>query len=79
MIRKFVNWYFSPSRKPIVEDVDVYTKLIELEEKYDALLFDVKRLEEENIETTNTLYELMNSIDAVDHRIDILNWRNDNV
>lgn len=72
MIRKFVNWYFSPSRKPIVEDVDVYTKLIELEKR-------VLKLEDENVETTNTLYELMNSIDAVDARIDILNWSNKNV
>lgn len=48
------------------------TKILELEEKYNALLLDVKRLEEENIETTNTLYELMNSIDAVEARIDIL-------
>lgn len=32
----------------------------------------IKKLEEENIETSNILYELMNSIDAVDHRIDIL-------
>ena len=36
----------------------------------------------ENIETTNTLYELMNSIDAVDARIDILTsekWKNKDV
>lgn len=43
-----------------------------LEDKYSALLKDVVRLEEENVETTNTLYELMCSIDAVDARIDIL-------
>ena len=30
------------------------------------------KLEEENVETTNTLYEIMNSVDAVDARIDIL-------
>lgn len=48
------------------------TKILELEQKYNSLLFDVRRLEEENIETTNTLYELMNSIDAVEARIDIL-------
>jgi len=72
MIQKFIKWFISPSKKPIVEDVDVYSKLIELEEKYNGLLLDVKRLEEENIETTNTLYELSNCIDAVDARIDIL-------
>ena len=63
---------FFSNRKPIVETNDVYDKLLELQEKYDALLLDVTRLEEENIETSNTLYELMNSIDAVDARIDIL-------
>lgn len=47
-------------------------RIEELEEKYLALLMDVKRLEEENIETTNVLYELSNSLDAVDARIDIL-------
>jgi hypothetical protein len=43
-----------------------------LEEKYRDALIDIKRLEEDNIETSNVLYELMNSIDAVDNRIDIL-------
>jgi hypothetical protein len=32
----------------------------------------IQKLEEENVETTNTLYELMNSIEAVDRRIDIV-------
>lgn len=72
MIRRFIEWYFSPSQKPIVETMNVYDKLVELEEKYEALLKDVVRLEEENIETSNCLYELGNSIDAVDSRIDIL-------
>ena len=72
MIKKFIEWYFSPTEKQIVETNNVYDKLIELEEKYNGLLLDVKRLEEENIETSNTLYEIMNSIDAVDARIDIL-------
>jgi hypothetical protein len=48
---------------------EVYERLADLEEKYNALLLDVKRLEEENIETTNELYRLENSLDA---RIDIL-------
>ena len=70
---KFIRWFISPSKKPIMcEDVDVYSKLIEMEEKYQGLLQDVKRLEEENIETTNVLYELGNSISAVDARIDIV-------
>ena len=38
----------------------------------------IKKLEEENVETTNLLYEVINSIEAVDHRIDILadDWGN---
>jgi hypothetical protein len=80
MIKRFIEWFFSPSQDSILcEDFDVYSKLMELEEKYHALLIDVKRLEEENIETTNTLYQISNSIDAVDCRIDILtleNWNN---
>lgn len=43
-----------------------------LEEKYMASLIDIRRLEEENVETSNTLYEIMNSVDAVDARIDIV-------
>jgi septal ring factor EnvC (AmiA/AmiB activator) len=54
------------------DTITLYDKVEELQEKYQALLVDVKRLEEENIETTNTLYEIMNSVEAVDARIDIL-------
>ena len=74
-MKKFIKWFISPSKKPIVETNDVYSKLVELEERIVAL-------EQENVETSNCLYELVNSIDAVDARIDILtleNWRNKNV
>jgi hypothetical protein len=43
----------------------LFNKLLLLEER-------VKKLEEENVETSNTLYQLMNSIEAVDRRIDIV-------
>lgn len=70
---KLIRWYFSNTNKPIVEDhLDFYQKFNELEEKYQSLLYDVKRLEEENIENTNLIYELSNSLEAVDARIDIL-------
>lgn len=70
---KFIKWFFTESKTPLIEEhVDVYETLIDLQEKYKGLLEDVKRLEEENIETTNVLYELINSLDAVDARIDIL-------
>lgn len=65
MIRKFLKWFITPSPKPIVEYVDVYSKLVELQER-------IESLEAENIETSNCLYELQNSIEAVDARIDIL-------
>ena len=35
MIRKFIKWFVSPNEKPITEDV--YTKLIELQERIEAL------------------------------------------
>jgi hypothetical protein len=70
IIRKFVDWFFSPSKKQeFFEDFDLYDRLVELEEKYNALILDVKRLEEENVETTNELYRMENSLDA---RIDII-------
>ncbi len=75
MIQKFIKWFISPSSKLIVEDIDLYAKLVELEDR-------IAKLEEENIETTNTLYEIMNSIDAVDARIDILTlekWNREDV
>jgi hypothetical protein len=73
MIRRFIEWYFSPTQKLIPgEQIDLYSKINELEEKYKGLLMDIKHLEEENIETTNVLYEIMNSVEAVDARIDIL-------
>ena len=73
MIRKAFKWFFAPSKKPITQtDWTLTCRLAELEEKYLCLLMDVKRLEEENVETTNCLYEVMNSIEAVDARIDIL-------
>jgi len=60
---KFIKWLFSPSRKPIVEDhIDLYTKLIELENR-------IESLERENVETSNSIYEIANSLEA---RIDIL-------
>jgi hypothetical protein len=61
-MKKFIEWFFSPSTESIVEDIDVYSKLIELEDR-------VIKLEEENVELTNELYRMENSLDA---RIDIL-------
>jgi hypothetical protein len=83
MIRKFIKWFILPNEKPLSTTVcGISCRLAELEERYLCLLMDVKRLEEENIETSNCLYELSNSIDAVDARIDILtleNWNKKDV
>ena len=56
-------WFFQKwgIKEPLPMD-DVYDRLTQLEDR-------VRVLEEENIGTTNTLYELENSLDA---RIDIL-------
>jgi len=60
---KFIKWFFSPSKKEMICDgSNFYEKLIELEDR-------IKVLEEENIEQTNSLYEIANSLEA---RIDIL-------
>jgi len=66
------NWFQKKWGLPEVPTEVLFNKVKELEDKYSALLLDVKRLEEENVETTNTLYEIMHSVDAVDARIDIL-------
>lgn len=66
------NWFQRKWGTPEVPTEVLFNKVKELEDKYSALLLDVKRLEEENVETTNTLYEIMHSVEAVDARIDIL-------
>ena len=74
-MKNLIKWFLSPSKKPIVETNDIYDKLLELEQR-------IVDLEQENVETSNCLYELMNAIDAVDARIDILsleNWNNKDV
>ena len=71
MIRKFVEWFISPSERLDVE-YDIYSKLVELEER-------IVLLEEENVGLTNELYRMENSLDA---RIDILTlekWTNKDV
>lgn len=70
LITRYGKDNYQPNLYMLIEELQ---KRIEvLEEKYSASLEDIKRLEEENIETSNVLYELQNSIQAVDHRIDIL-------
>jgi len=63
MIMTDSYWFYKKWRlKPNVPMDDVYDRLVELEDK-------VRKLEEENVELTNELYRMENSLDA---RIDIL-------
>ena len=74
MIARYGNQNASPSLHQMMQELEVRVNV--LEEKYQGALEDIKLLEEENIETTNTLYEIMHDIDAVDARIDILHTHN---
>jgi hypothetical protein len=63
---KFIKKFFAPSTIPICEEhPDLYDVIAGLQKRIDIL-------ENENVETTNLLYELGNSINAVDERINIL-------
>ena len=59
------NWFQKKWGMPEVPADTLFRKIEELEQR-------IVKLEEENVETTNCLYENANSIDAVDARIDIL-------
>lgn len=76
MIARYGNQNASPSLHQMMQELEVRVNV--LEEKYKGALEDIKHLEEENIETTNVLYELMENIRAVDARIDIVadDWGN---
>ena len=60
------NWF--EKKWGILSDVPTDSLIKRIEELEERML----KLEEENVETTNTLYEIMHDIDAVDARIDIL-------
>jgi hypothetical protein len=59
------NWF---QKKWGIPEVPIDVLIDRVEELEDRLM----KLEEENIETSNVLYEIMHTIDAVDARIDIL-------
>jgi hypothetical protein len=66
------HWFFKKWGLDEIPTDSLLKRIEDLENRYEALLKDVVRLEEENIESTNLLYELSNNIEAVDRRIDIL-------
>jgi hypothetical protein len=70
LISRYGKENYEPNLYMMIEELQ--KRVLVLEEKYRDALVDIKRLEEENIELTNCNYELQNSIEAVDHRIDIL-------
>jgi hypothetical protein len=70
MIARYGNTHTQPNLYELIEELTNKVKV--LEDKYAGALEDIKRLEEENIETSNVLYEIMNSVEAVDARIDII-------
>ena len=59
------NWFQKKWGMPEVPADILLKRIEELEHR-------IEKLEEENVETTNTLYEIMHSVEAVDARIDIL-------
>jgi hypothetical protein len=70
MIARYGNTHEQPNLYELIQKLDA--KINILEEKYTGALEDIKRLEEENIETSNLLYEVINSTEAIDRRIDIV-------
>jgi len=70
MIARYGNTHTQSNLYELIQELGA--KINILEEKYTGALEDIKRLEEENIETSNLLYELMENIRAVDARIDIV-------
>ncbi len=52
--------------------MDNMLKSYMMSEEYRSLVERIEKLEEENIENTNLIYELQNSLEAIDRRIDII-------
>jgi hypothetical protein len=61
-------YWFQKKWGTMKQDVPIEVLIKRIEELEDK----VAKLEEENIETTNVLYEIMENIRAVDNRIDIV-------
>jgi predicted nuclease with TOPRIM domain len=50
----------------LVEIRNLKAVIEDLKEKYASLLLDIKRLEEDEVETSNCLYQIENRIDALE-------------
>jgi len=70
LISRYGHKDYQPNIYMLIEELSNKVKV--LEDKYDAVLQDIKLLEEENIESTNLIYELIENVRALDNRIDIV-------
>ena len=70
LISRYGHKDYQPNIYMLIEELS--NKVRVLEDKYDAVLQDIKLLEEENIESTNLIYELLENVRALDNRIDIV-------
>ena len=70
LISRYGHKDYQPNLYMLIEELS--NKVRVLEDKYDAVLQDIKLLEEENIESTNLIYELIENVRALDNRIDIV-------
>lgn len=68
-MRRLISKILKPYQFDSHHNKSLYDKISELEQR-------ISVLEEENVETTNVLYEIMQDIRAVDTRIDILTIEN---
>jgi len=68
-IINFVRWFFNPStnRDQIYVVDDISGEQISLLDYISCLENRIEKLEYENIETTNTLYEIMHRLDKIDN------------
>jgi archaellum component FlaC len=70
LVARYGHKDYQPNLYMMIDEL--YERVKTLEDKYSGALQDINRLEEENIETTNLLYELTENIRAIDARIDIV-------
>ena len=53
----FFRWLFAPTEKEMCEELDIYSILLNMQDR-------IEKLELENIELTNALYESENRLQA---------------
>jgi hypothetical protein len=78
VIGDFLSNFFSTKsygEKEKYPSLEELCYLLSLEVK--TLSDRLEKLEEENVETTNTFHEIMHTIDALDARIDIVHAHNE--